>query len=158
MIALRAAAAVGGLLVAFAVPTAGAAEPKVATTDEFLEGELYVDRRVHLPQGGASARVHLSMSLTNTGPEPLKLVAPSPCAVHNYHIVLPNNDLVAAKTDCDAEGPETTTVIAAGETIRASNSLTIDRSQFEEGRRYFVVYEFWGVRMRAPFEITFETN
>ena len=141
-------------LVIFTTHFATAAEPKVATTDEFLVGQITMDPRVHLPQGGIAARIPVSLSLTNTGKEPLKLVSPNVCRVHNYNITLPNNDVVAAKGDIhDCGTQQATTVLAAGETIYASNTLTLSRQMLQEGRRYFVVYEFWGVRMKRPFTI-----
>lgn len=143
-------AAALGLLVAV---SAMAAEPKVATDDAFLQGRLTVDPRVHLPQGGIAARIPVNLALTNTGAEPLKLVAPSLCLVHNYRIVRPNMEVVAAKGDTDCSGGETSTVIGAGETIYATNTLAVSRQMLRDGQRYFVIYEFWGVRMRAPFSI-----
>lgn len=137
----------------FAVATNAPAEAKTAVTDEFLEGRIIVDRRVRLPQGGAAARIPVNLELTNTGPEPLEIKAPSICDVHNYHIVYPNNDLIATRGDTDCEPSESVLKLAPGETIYATNSLLLHRSLLETGRRYYVIYEFWGVRMRAPFVI-----
>lgn len=124
-----------------------------AQTDEFLEGRILVDRRVRLPQGGAAARIPVNLELTNTGTTDLVIVAPSICQVHNYNIVYPNNDLIAAKGDGDCDDTEVKLTIKGGETIYAANSLLLNRGLLETGRRYYVVYEFWGVRMRAPFVI-----
>ncbi|MDF1721816.1 MAG: hypothetical protein P1U65_14185 [Minwuia sp.] len=129
------------------------AQTEAVQTDEFLEGRIFVDRRVRLPQGGAAARIPVNMELSNTGTEDIVITAPSICQVHNYNIVYPNNDLIAAKGDGNCTGEAVTLTIKAGETMYASNSLMLNRGLLETGRRYYVIYEFWGVRMRAPFVI-----
>ncbi len=140
-------------LTMFAVATTAVAESKVATTDENLVGRITVDRRVRLPQGGAAARIPVNIELTNTGTDDLVIKAPSICEVHNYHIVYPNNDLIATRGESDCPPKESVLELAPGETIYATNSLLLHRSLLETGRRYYVIYEFWGVRMRAPFVI-----
>ena len=156
---LRPALATGLALLAstvvalFAVVATAQADAKVAVTDENLQGRIIVDRRVRLPRGGAAARIPVNIELTNTGKDELVIKAPSICEVHNYHIVLPNNDLVATRGKVDCAPQETTLTVKAGETVYATNSLLLNRGLLETGRRYFVIYEFWGVRMRAPFVI-----
>lgn len=140
-------------LVAAATVTASAQAARVAETDEFLKGEISVDRRIFLPQGGASARMHVNLAITNTGDEDLILRAPAQCAVNNWIITLPNNDLVLSGVDPNCKGEQVETTIAAGETLTGGDSIMLHSNSLDVGRRYFLVYEFWGVRMRTPFRI-----
>lgn len=126
---------------------------RVAETDEFLEGEISVDRRIRLPQGGAAARMHVDLSITNTGAEDLILRAPADCAIHNWIIALPNNDPVLYGVEPDCKGETVETTIAAGATLDGGNSIMLHANDLEVGRRYYLIYEFWGVRMRTPFQI-----
>jgi len=126
----------------------------VATTDEHLEGTIQIDRRLRLPQGGATARIHVNVGVRNTGKVALTLKAPGDCAIHKYAIVHPNNDpiIVKAEKECPGED-EVSVTIGAGETITEGRTMNVRGGVLEAGRRYYVIYEFWGVRVRTPFRI-----
>lgn len=148
--ALAAPVALAGALFMASAPSHAASE---ATTDEYLEGTIRIERLIRLPQGGANARIHVEVGLKNTGPEDLMIKAPGRCAVHKYAIVHPNNDPVFVKAPEECGGGEVNTVVLAGETIREGNSMIVRGGLLEPGRRYYVIYEFWGVRIRSPFRI-----
>lgn len=148
--ALAAPVVLAGALIMAAMPVQAATE---ATTDEHLEGTIRIERLVRLPQGGANARIHVEVGLKNTGPEDLLIKAPGRCAVHKYAIVHPNNDPVFVKAPEACGDGEVSTVIPAGESLREGNSMVVQGGLLEPGRRYYVVYEFWGVRIRSPFRI-----
>lgn len=141
-----------GLAVATAAMT-DARAARVAETDEFLTGEISVERRIRLPQGGASARMHVDLAITNTGAEDLILRAPADCAVHNWIIALPNNDPVLYGVEPDCKGETVETVIEAGGTLKGGNSIMLRSNDLAVGQRYYLIYEYWGVRMRTPFQI-----
>lgn len=147
---LAASLALAGALAVAAAPSEAA---KLATDDEHLEGTIRVERLIRLPQGGAKARIHVEVGLKNTGPEDLEIRAPGQCAVHKYAIVHPNNDPVFVKAPEECRGDEVSTVVAAGETLREGNSMVVQGGLLEPGRRYYIIYEFWGVRIRTPFRI-----
>jgi len=147
-----AASCVMAAAVAFSAGSAEAA--KVATNDKDLEGTIRIEQRVRLPQGGANARIHVELGLRNIGTEDLIIKAPGQCAVHKYAIVHPNNDpiVVKAPKECGG-GSEVSLTIPAGETIREGHSMLVQGGLLEPGRRYYVIYEFWGVKIRSPFRI-----
>ena len=150
----RTLAAPAVLAASLMLGSVGANAAKVAETDEFLEGTIQIDRMVRLPQGGASARIHVNVGLKNVGTEDLIVKAPGQCAVHKYAIVHPNNDPIYVKAPEDCRGDEEVSrTIPAGETIREGHSMQIQGGLLEPGRRYYVIYEFWGVRIRTPFRI-----
>ena len=148
--ALAATAVLAGAMFLSAEPSQAAKE---VTTDEHLEGTIRIERRVRLPQGGASARIHVEVGLKNLSNEDLLIKAPGQCAVHKYAIVHPNNDPIFVKAPEECRGDEVSRVIPAGETIREGNSMVVQGGLLEPGRRYYVIYEFWGVRIRSPFRI-----
>lgn len=147
---LAAALALAGAVFVSAAPTEAA---KLATTDEHLEGTIRVERLIRLPQGGANARIPVEVGLRNTGPEDLEIRAPGQCAVHKYAIVHPNNDPIFVKAPEECRDDEVSTVIPAGETLREVNSMVVRGGLLEPGRRYYLIYEYWGVRIRTPFRI-----
>ncbi|WP_417516308.1 hypothetical protein [Minwuia sp.] len=145
----------GAALAAAAIlPFQGTQAASVATTDEFLEATIQVERRIRVPQGGASTRIHVNVGLKNLGDEDLIIKAPGDCAIHNWAIVLPNNDPVVVKADktCPGES-EVTRTIPAGGAIKEGHSMNVRGGLLEPGRRYYIIYEFWGVRIRTPFRI-----
>ncbi|WP_416900115.1 MAG: hypothetical protein ACMVY4_10595 [Minwuia sp.] len=141
------------LAAAAAMPLAAPSSAKVATTDENLEATIQIERRVRLAQGGATSRIHVNVALRNTGTEELTITAPGQCAIHNYAIVLPNNDpvIVNAKKECG--GGEVQVTIPPGGQIQEGATMQVRGGELEAGRRYYVIYEFWGVRIRSPFRI-----
>jgi hypothetical protein len=151
----RALVAASGLLAALIVmtPIDRPAEAKVALTDENLEGTIQIERRVRVPQGGASARIHVNVALKNIGTEELTIEAPGQCAVHNWAIVHPNNDPIIVKADKECPGDSVSLTLAPGETRAEGASMQVRGGMLEPGRRYYVIYEYWGVRIRSPFRI-----
>jgi hypothetical protein len=148
--ALAAPVALAAALFMTASPSNAAKE---ATTDEHLEGTIQIDRLIRLPQGGATARIHVNVAIRNTGPEDLIIKAPGQCAVHKYAIVHPNNDPVFVKAPEECGGDEVSTVVPAGSSIKSGNNMQVKGGLLEPGRRYYVIYEYWGVKIRTPFRI-----
>lgn len=149
----RALAAPVALAAALVLSTAPSQAANEATTDEHLEGTIQIERLIRLPQGGANARIHVNVALRNTGPEDLMIKAPGRCAIHKYAIVYPNNKPVYVKAPEECDDGEVTEVVPAGSSIKAGNSMIVQGGLLEPGRRYYVIYEFWGVQIRTPFRI-----
>lgn len=150
---IRAFAASCVMAAAVALSAGAANAAKVATTDENLEGTIRIEQRVRLPQGGASARIHVELGLKNLSNEDLIINAPGQCAVHKYAIVHPNNDPIVVKAPKECVGGPVSLTIPAGETIREGATMQVQGGLLETGRRYYVIYEFWGVKIRSPFRI-----
>ena len=140
--------AIAILLVAAACSAAAMGEPDpVANVTGALEAPL----EVALPAGGGPVRLALVVSLTNSGPEPVTLTAPTPCDVHLWTVRDAGGKAVQSKPPQACAQMIEERELGPGETLREPAAIELLSERLVAGAGYSIRYRFWGVALQTAF-------